>query len=688
MHTPLPRTLISALLAVSPVLAQGGPAVVPQGAPKGQDSATSFTYFQGGAARGEVEMVATTPKTVKIHHTQLIRGWKDDLIGEVRFNQRGIPVSFQIAGESSSTKGFKEQFHLAKGEAVWSSPGEKGYAKTKGGFYLSPVVALHPMFTLWLTEALKQGNKRSIQLIPSGEVRISEDGPLRIPAREGVTTLRQFRLEGLDFEPAFVWFTLSGKPIAASAPYLMIVRKGWEDRFDVMDQARLDALKRLDRRRGELARLPVGTTFAVRGVNLFAPETRTLLADQTLIVREGRIDSVGPTPNLVVPSGLQIIEARGKTLIPGLWNSHHHASGLWQAMAIAAGVTSAHDPGADPRDGMELARESATGLIPGPRLISSMLLDGSGPNTAQPAVVVDTPEECERALDRAKREGFFGIKLYGSLKPELVPDLIRGGRERGLWVGGHVPAGYTATDLVGLGFTEINHIYFALLPLWPDLKDKSNGMARFTGPAERAHQLDLRGAEVQRLISFYKQHGTVIDPTLVVMEDLLDHEPGTPDKRYGTMGSRLPSVPRRIGRNTSDLAESPEQRTRNQASLKVIQGFIRELHRAGIPIVPGTDSESFHLAHELALYVQAGIPAPEVLYLATLGASKVFGQAKDTGSLEPGKWADMVLIDGNPAERIEDLEKVIWTCKGGVIYDREKLLLAIGFSPSKIGNVK
>jgi imidazolonepropionase-like amidohydrolase len=106
------------------------------------------------------------------------------------------------------------------------------------------------------------------------------------------------------------------------------------------------------------------------------------------------------------------------------------------------------------------------------------------------------------------------------------------------------------------------------------------------------------------------------------------------------------------------------------------------LHRAGVPLLAGTDDlAGFTLHRELELYVEAGIPAPEALRIATLGAAEVTGRAESLGTVEPGKLADLILVAGNPAEDISDVRKVEVTIKGGTLYRSAELYQALGIRP-------
>lgn len=110
--------------------------------------------------------------------------------------------------------------------------------------------------------------------------------------------------------------------------------------------------------------------------------------------------------------------------------------------------------------------------------------------------------------------------------------------------------------------------------------------------------------------------------------------------------------------------------------------IVRQMHEAGVPVLPGTDMmPGVALHRELELYVQAGIPAPEVLTLATLGAARVMGMDNELGSIESGKLADLILVDGDPTIEISDIRRVVTVIKDGRVYDPAAIYRALGIEP-------
>ncbi len=138
----------------------------------------------------------------------------------------------------------------------------------------------------------------------------------------------------------------------------------------------------------------------------------------------------------------------------------------------------------------------------------------------------------------------------------------------------------------------------------------------------------------------------------------------------------------RRGLLTGGLPVPDGKDRRYRDSFQAMLRFLKQLYDAGIPMVAGTDAfPGFALHRELELYVAAGIPAPEALRIATLGAARVMKRDAEAGTLAPGKLADLIVVDGDPAKRISDIRRVSLVMKGGTLYEPARLYEAIGVRP-------
>jgi imidazolonepropionase-like amidohydrolase len=236
-----------------------------------------------------------------------------------------------------------------------------------------------------------------------------------------------------------------------------------------------------------------------------------------------------------------------------------------------------------------------------------------------------------------------------------------------------------AEQLVQMGLDEIQHENMLILNFLKDVQD-TRTPARFTAVADRAAGLDLNSKEVQDFITLLKEKNIVIDPTINVFENMFTARPGQIPDGYDSIAPTLPSQVRRglLGGGLP-VPEGKDQRYRD--SWKTMLHFLKALFDAGISIVPGTDSlPGFSLHRELELYAQAGIPAPEILRIATILSAKVLKQDSDLGSIHPGKLADLVLIEGDPANNISNIRNVRMVIKDGILLDPKDLYSAVGVS--------
>ncbi|HET7451273.1 MAG TPA: amidohydrolase family protein, partial [Thermoanaerobaculia bacterium] len=187
---------------------------------------------------------------------------------------------------------------------------------------------------------------------------------------------------------------------------------------------------------------------------------------------------------------------------------------------------------------------------------------------------------------------------------------------------------------------------------------------------------------VKKFFALLRERKTVVDPTLVAFETMFVGRKGEVSPSYAAISGRVPAQVRR-GFLSGSLPIPSGKEDLYRASYRSMQRMVRGLFEAGIPIVAGTDNlAGFTLARELELYVDAGIPAPEVLRIATLGGARVMRKDAELGSIEAGKVADVILVDGDPAKRIGDVRRVEIVLKGGTLYRPAEIDAAIGVAPA------
>jgi imidazolonepropionase-like amidohydrolase len=297
-------------------------------------------------------------------------------------------------------------------------------------------------------------------------------------------------------------------------------------------------------------------------------------------------------------------------------------------MHLAAGVTSVRDLANDIDALQSLKRKIEANEELGPRILMSGFMDGRGPYAGPTKVFVDTEEEARAAIDNYAKLGYTGIKIYSSIKPEIVPKIIELAHAKNLRVSGHVPAFMTAEQFVLAGADELQHVNFLFLNfLFDDVKD-TRTPSRFTSVADRAATMDLKSERVASFVRLLKEKRIVVDPTVGIFDSMFVDRPGKMSLAFAKIGDRLPpQVRRSLFVGGLPVPEGKDERYRESA--KALLRMIKLLYDTGVPIVAGTDSlAGFALHRELELYVEAGIPAAEVLKIATLGAASVMKRAE------------------------------------------------------------
>ncbi len=592
----------------------------------------------------------------------------------------GVPVALEITGLDYFKGPVDERFTLAGGKAVWSSSSEKGEAAAAGPAFYIPMAG-PPEILAVLARAVLAAPEHRLPLLPSGEARIESLGELTVRQGETSRTVRQLLLSGISFTPLPLWLDGDGTLFAIHDGWSTTIRAGWEGALpeliaaqQVSDSAREAELART------LARRPA-QGLAITGARLFDAETGRTVPGTTVVIQGNRIAAVGPDGEVAIPAGAEVVAAAGKALLPGLWDMHVHVSSTDGLLHLAAGVTSVRDLANDTEKLLALRRRWDEGSAIGPRLVMAGFLDGPGPYAGPTTVLVDSEAEVNAAVDRYAALGYEQIKIYSSIRPELVPAIIARAHQHKLRVSGHVPAFMTARQAVEAGFDEIQHVNFLLLNFLFDKVQDTRTPARFTEVGRYAADLDLASEPVRSFVRLLKDRGVTVDPTVNAFEGMFNDRPGQLAAGWADAADRLPAQIRR-GLYAGGLPVPEGMDARYREAFRVMLRMVKTVYDAGVPIVAGTDATAgFALHRELELYAEAGIPAPEVLRIATLGAARTMGREAQLGSVRPGKLADLVLVDGNPAARIADVRRVVLTIKDGVVYDPAALYRAVGVKP-------
>lgn len=593
----------------------------------------------------------------------------------------GMIAGASISGHDYWKKPVNEQFTLSGDSARWSSEAERGSKRvTSPAFYVpfnGPISSLQ-----WLLSAALAAPGGRLPLLPAGEARAEKLGERTVTANNRTARITHYQLMGLDFVPTDLWVADDGSLFAfVGGTWFRVIREGWESLGDALMAAQDSAR---DRREERLARTLADRTtgaVALRNARLFDAPNARLVPGTTVIVQGGRITAVGPDADVRVPAGARVIEARGKTLLPGLWDMHAHVGSTDGPLNLAAGVTNVRDLANDIDELRKLRQRWNAGSAIGPRVaVMAGFMDGPGPFAGPTKVLVRTADSARMWVDRYADLGYEQIKLYSSLDTALVPVVAQRAKARGLRLSGHIPVHMTAAQAVRAGYDEIQHTNMLFLNFLGDTID-SRTPARFTAVGRYGPDLDLRSDSVRAFVQLLKERRIVVDPTLATFEGIFTARAGEMDQGGARIADRMPPQIRR-GFLAGGLATDDAQLARYRAAFAKMGAFVKLLHDSGVPIVAGTDClAGFCLHRELELYSEAGIPNAEVLRIATWGAATVAKRTDRLGAIRPGLLADLILVDGDPVADIANIRRVDLVMKEGVIYDPAAVYRTLGVVP-------
>jgi imidazolonepropionase-like amidohydrolase len=651
---------------------------------KAPADARQFTILSTTAHHGSDKVWTTSDGTRMIRESFVLRGQIFEMDEAIKLGADGMQVDDVVRG-STPNGDAGETFKRRGGTAEWKSQVDAGSATYKSAAYY---VTQSQTFSGggMLLEALLAAPDKSLALLPGGRAHAEKLTEATVTDGKTTQVVTAWAVTGLSNSPIPMWATAQNKFFGMYIG-IAILPVGYEGELQKLNKAHDEALAaRSPLVLKQLLKTPEGPV-AFMHVRAFVGGTK-FVDDQTVVVDKGVIVAEGDAAAVAVPAGAQVIEGKGKTLVPGLWDSHQHfgddSSGPF---LLSLGITSARDPGND--NGLTIARAKrrAAGELLSPKVYPSALIDGKGPNSAQLGTIVTSQTEAIAAVDKAKADGFTGIKFYGTYHPEWVEPAAAEAHRLGLHVHGHLPAGMRPSQAIAAGYDEITHIYFVSMEAMPDsVVTTSNGINRFQGTGRYLKDVDLNAPPMKGLVATMAAKKIVSDPTLVVVEALFVPENGDLSAAYAPYVGTLPPATERGFRQGGFAVPKDLTRDDFRKSFRKEVELVGMMHKAGVPIVAGTDGSGMELVRELELYELAGFTPEEALAAATIVPAKNVGVDKTTGSIEVGKVADLVLVEGDPSKRIGDLRNTRTVMMGGKLMDADALRTASGFSGRPVGD--
>lgn len=413
--------------------------------------------------------------------------------------------------------------------------------------------------------------------------------------------------------------------------------------------------------------------------------------DQTLVLSGGRIQALGDSKAVKVPTGAKVLALDGATVIPGLVGMHDHlfmtayrtstgpllltqATRTFPRLYLAGGVTTIRTSGSiEPYADLNAKRLIDEGQMPGPKVfVTGPYLEGAGSPFLQLHPLTG-PEDATRLVEYWAGQGVTSFKAYMNLTREELVAAVKAAHARGLKVTGHLcTIGFRDATAAGIDNVEHGFLYDS---------DFVPGRAGDTCPPRDAWekafaQLDVSSPEVKDALEDLVRHHVAVTSTLAVFEQTyraeippLVLELLSPDAREAFLRSKL--------RAANNVQAQASMRAAVKKDMELERAFVK----AGGLLVTGADPTGMGgvlagLADQrgVELLVEAGFAPVEAIHIATQNGAELLGEGARIGTLSPGKQADLVVLRGDPSTRIEDIEKVEWVFKDGIGYDPAKLL--------------
>jgi amidohydrolase family protein len=634
-----------------------------------RDSGT-FLLHKFQQAIGQERYVASTTDGVTSYAVDFKytdRGRPVPLKASMQLNSASEPISFWVKGSTSRFSVIDDSISIRDGSAririndssFTRMVGENSFPIA--GY--SPATAQMLLLQYWK----RHHRPQNINTLPSGMVQIKQDGIDTFALNDHPILLERYVIKGLIWGNELLWTDAKGQL------YCLITNDAESDKQEMVLQTYEQLLPSFVEKAaiyGMRLFTNTGTSplfkhavIAIRDGNLVDVVNQTTLQHSDVLIENGIITHVGAAGSFAIPPGAFVIDAAGKTILPGLWDMHaHFEQAEWGPAYLAVGVTTVRDCANEFGfiNAVQRAIDENRGV--GPHILKAGIIDGTGPYSLG-IIQAETKEEAIAAVQRYKDNGFVQIKIYSSVKPAIVKAICEEAHHLGLTVTGHIPIGMTLIQGVDSGMDMVNHVQY----VYSQLKKNNDGKSiDFSDPANLA------------VFDFLKTHHVTIDPTLGVYEmsyrslkdSITNIEPAF---------ASLPEPMKPLFLNTG--VSTDKDVARGKIMMEEFKQIVHILSQDSITIVAGTDQgfPGLSLDRELELYVSCGLTPMQALRAATIVPATAMKMEKISGSVETGKKADLIIVNGDPLSNIRNIRNVETVIKDGDLYDPGVLHRLAGF---------
>ncbi len=415
--------------------------------------------------------------------------------------------------------------------------------------------------------------------------------------------------------------------------------------------------------------------------------------DMTVVIVGDRITEIGKSDKIKPPKDALVVDARGKFLIPGLWDMHVHEwdKNMFFPLFIANGITGVRDMFGPILSIKQWRKEMEEGTTLGPRIVAAgQIVDGPKPIWPG-SLAVSNADEGRKAVMTLKQDGSDFVKVYNLLPRDAYFAIAEEAKRQGMVFAGHVPTSITAAEASDAGQKSIEHLTGILLACSAREDEiRKEVVARSQGGiaslitsfmSDQVKALDsFDDKKAARLYARFVRNKTWMSPTLTVLRSIAFI--GDEDFRNDARLNYIPEYIRNSLWGQTAFGLNTRTPDTNASAKRVFQKqleMIGAMKRAGVEFIAGTDTPNpyvfpgFSLHDELALMVQAGFTPLEALQAATRNAAKYLGRLDSSGTVEKGKLADLVLLDANPLADIGNTKQIRAVMTGGRLVEKAAL---------------
>ena len=527
------HTILAALLAAAAPAAFAAPVPKEQLLTPPAD-ATHYVVVSMAGKHGDQWAWTLPDGSLASRHSQSLRGWITETDEVMMLGSDGLPTKIAIRGVTPNGDA-AETFAIADGKAVWKATADSGEIPAGQAFYLA--AGGTNLANVPLVTALTKAGAAGVQLYPSGKASLEKAATLEIKGPNGPETVQLAWLRGMTPTPTPIWLDTKGNYFAEVGS-IAVMRAGYEGNLKAMNDFQdAETAKAVREVAHSFLKAEAKAPILFDNVQLFDADKGAFLKDQAVLAVDGKIKQIGAAGSIAVPANAKVIDGRGKSLVPGLWDSHLHIGDDWNVLInMASGITSFRSPGTEIDRAVDATKRRKSGdLLMGEPFVAQ-IIDQKHPLAAQGAEVVSSEAETIAAVRKMHDAGLWGVKFYTSMNPAWIAPGAKEAHRLGMQVLGHVPATMRPLDAVHAGYDEITHINFVAMQAMPDeVVNKANTAQRIEGPAKFFKDVDLNGPLMKSFIAELAQRKTVIDPTLVVWEATLISDGGVPSDAYASV---------------------------------------------------------------------------------------------------------------------------------------------------------